>query len=140
MYECLTKYLQELDNDEKGVWIFDKENDGSAEHPKQMPYVMYSRMVKTFIEDFYSFMDEHEEIGLNYYSYSDILKANDIEWKKDSMSTVVVDNLDAKCVLALIFGVIRAERFCDGALLSLFENGSIARWLKKLKELDTEQE
>ena len=43
------------------------------------------------------------------------------------MSTVPVDNLDAKYVLAMILGAVRAERFCDGALLRLFENGSIAR-------------
>lgn len=51
-----------------------------------------------------------------------------------------VENLDAKCVLVMILGAVRAERFCDGALLRFFENGSIARWLEKLKELDTEQE
>ena len=33
-----------------------------------------------------------------------------------------------------------AERFCDGALPGFFENGSIARWLERLKELDIEQE
>ena len=77
-------------------------------------------------------------MGLNHYS--DILKANGIEWGMDSMATAVIENLDAKCVLAMILGAVRAERFCDGALLGFFENGSIARWLERLKELDIEQE
>lgn len=102
-----------------------------------MPYVNYSRMARNFIRDVYSFVEGHEEIGLNHYS--DILEANGIEWGMHSMSTAAVENLDAKCILALIFGAIRADRLCEGALLEFFENGSIVRWLKRLKELDTEQ-
>lgn len=138
MYESLTKYLMELASDEKGTWIIDKENDGTPEHPIQMPYVNYSRMVRDFTDDVYSFVESHEEMGLNHYS--DILKANGIKWGMDSMTTAVIENLDAKCVLAMILGAVRAERFCDGALLGFFENGSIARWLERLKTLDTEQE
>lgn len=138
MYEKLTKYLAELARDEKGVWIIDNENDGTPEQPIQMPYVNYSRMVRNFTDDVYSFVNEHEEMGLN--PYSEILKANGIEWGRDSMSTAVVENLDAKCVLAMLLGAVRAERFSSGALLRFFKNGSIACWLERLKALDTEQE
>ncbi|WP_423806535.1 DUF6508 domain-containing protein [Phascolarctobacterium succinatutens] len=31
---------------------------------------------------------------------------------------------------------LRAERFCDGALLGFIESGSVIRWLKRLQELD----
>ena len=34
---------------------------------------------------------------------------NGIEWGMDSMSTAAVKNLDAKCVLAMILGAVRAE-------------------------------
>ena len=48
--------------------------------------------------------------------------------------------LDAKTVLALFFfflnGVIRADRFCEGALLSFMKSGAIQRELVRLKELD----
>lgn len=136
MYESLTKYLLELPGDEKGMWIIDKESDGTSEHPVQMPYVNYSKLVRNFTVDVYSFAEAHEEIELN--RYSDILEANGIKWGTNSMSKVAVENLDAKCVLAMILGAVRAERFCDGALLRFFENGSIARWLERLKELDIE--
>lgn len=138
MYESLTKYLLEFPGDEKGMWVIDKENDGTPEHPIQMPYVNYSMLVRNFTDDVYSFVDKHQEMGL--CSYAEILKENGIEWSMDSMSTAVVENLDAKCVLAMILGAVRAERFCDGALLGFFENGSIARWIERLKKLDTEQE
>lgn len=136
MYESLTKYLLEFPSDEKGMWIIDKENDGTLEHPIQMPYVKYSRLVRDFTDDVYSFVDKHEEMR----SYAEILKENGIEWGMDSMSTAAVKNLNAKCVLAMILGAVRAERFCDGALLGFFENGSIARWIERLKELDTDGE
>lgn len=38
--------------------------------------------------------------------------------------------------MALITGAVRAERFCDGALLGFFKDGSIRKWLERLKELD----
>jgi len=33
-------------------------------------------------------------------------------------------------------GAVRAERFCDGALKEFVENGSITKWLERLKEID----
>jgi hypothetical protein len=33
-------------------------------------------------------------------------------------------------------GAIRAERFCDGALLGFFKDGYILKWLKRLKDID----
>ena len=49
-----------------------------------------------------------------------------------------VDNLDAQCIIALIFGIIRADRFGEGTLLTFLKNGSIIRWLQKLKALDAD--
>ena len=39
MYESLIKYLPLLSSDGIGDWVIDKENDGTSEHPIQMPYV-----------------------------------------------------------------------------------------------------
>jgi hypothetical protein len=46
--------------------------------------------------------------------------------------------LDEQAVLALLCGAIRADRFSEGALLNFFENGSIRRWLNRLKEIDND--
>ena len=51
------------------------------------------------------------------------------------MANADVSAMDAQCVLALIVGAVRAERFCDGALLDFFENGCMAKWLKRLNEI-----
>ena len=41
MYEKLTSLLEDIKTDSIGQWIVDKENDGSLEHPIQMPFVHY---------------------------------------------------------------------------------------------------
>lgn len=49
-----------------------------------------------------------------------------------------VDNLDDKCVIALIFADISANRFSEWTLLAFLKNGLIIWWLEKLKVLDTD--
>lgn len=136
MYESLTKYLDEFTGAEFGTWIIDKKNDGTPEHPLEFPFVNYSRVVDQFIHDVYSFVDNHEEVGL--YSYQKVLEENGIKWSAKSIETAVVDDLDAKCVVALIYGAIRAERFCDGAILAFLKDGTFVRWLERLKTLDAD--
>lgn len=136
MYESLTKYLDEFTGTEFGTWIIDKKNDGTLEHPLEFPFVDYSRVVDQFIQDVYSFVDNHEEMGL--HNYIKILEDNNIQWSAEPMSKAEVDHLDARCVLALIYGAIRAERFCDGALLGFLKDGFITKWLERLKTLDTD--
>ena len=133
-FEQLTKYIDVLDGDNFGTWIIDRENDGTPEHPIQMPFVNYSEMVHRFIDDVYAFSDNNKDFELT--RYGEILERNGLEWGTKSMSEADVSSLDARCVMALIMGAVRAERFCDGALLSFFKGGSIRRWLVRLHELD----
>ena len=94
MYESLTKYLDEFTGTEFGTWIIDKKNDGTPEHPAQMPFLSYSSVIMHFIEDVHSFVYEYEEIGL--YSYQKVLEENGIEWGMQSMAKTEVDNLVQK--------------------------------------------
>lgn len=135
MYEELTDILGELPQGEYGNWIIDRENDGSPEHPIQMPYVSYSGIVEKFMDAVYTFDKSHPEYGLK--RYGDFLERNGIKWGSDPMDTVDVADKDGICVMALLLGAVRAERFCDGALLGFFKRGSIQRWLERLKEIDT---
>lgn len=134
MYEKLTKYLDMIASDAIGNWIIDRENDGTIEHPIQMPYVSYSELVQHFIDDVYHFIKNHNEMGLN--RYVDILNEYGIEWGTKLMTDVDADALDARCIMALIVGAVRADRFCDGALLGFFKSGTISKWLKRLSELE----
>lgn len=121
----LTKYLPLLEVDNIGAWIIDRENDGTPEHPIQMPFVNYSEMVHRFIDDVYDCSDNNKDFELN--RYGEILERNGLEWGSKSMSEADVSSLDAQYVMALIMGAVRAERFCDGALLGFFKDGSIRR-------------
>ena len=99
-----------------------------------MPFVNYSRLVREVEDAIYDFEQMHPEYGLN--RYSSILEANGIEWGMDSMSAKDVSVLDGKCIMAMLMGAVRAERFCDGALLGFFKKGCIKKWLERLKEID----
>lgn len=133
-YSALTKYINLLENDNVGEWIVDKENDGSSERPIQFPFVNYSIVVRKLQDDIYNFAKESEEIVPG--KYINILQANGIEWNHDSMIQADASVLDAQCILALLIASLRAERFCDGALLGFIESGAVIRWLKRLQELD----
>lgn len=134
-FKFLTKYIGILSAAKSyGEWVVDRENDGSPEHPMQWPFVGYNDIAISFEKEFYQFAESHPEYQLT--SYGQILESNVLKWDLQSMQNADVNALDAQCVLALIMAVIRAERFCDGALLGFFEDGSIQKWLKRLKDID----
>ena len=130
-FEKLIKYLPLL-NDNIGTWAIDRENDRTPESSIQMPFVDYSEMVHHFIDDVYHFNDKNKDFELT--RYGEILEKNGIEWGSKSMREANVSTLDGQCVMALIMGAVRAERFCDGALLEFFTDGSIKKWLERLNE------
>ena len=133
-YSVLTKYINLLKNDNIGEWNCDKENDGSSERPIQLPFVIYSITVHKLADDIYKFAKESDEIVPG--KYAEILQANGIKWGYDSMMKADASGLDAQCILALLIASLRAERFCDGALLDFIKSGAVTRWLKRLQELD----
>ncbi len=133
-YKILTKYIPQTSNGRYGDWVIDRENDGTPENPVQMPFVHYTDMVSSFIQDVYHFMEENKEMELNHYG--EILKDNGLEWGSNLMRDADVSSLDGQCIMVLIMGAVRAERFCDGALLNFFKSGCIEKWLKRLEEID----
>ncbi|NLZ82193.1 MAG: hypothetical protein GX915_00845 [Clostridiales bacterium] len=135
VYKSLTDYLPNIEKDKWGKWIIDKDSKGTLENPIQMPYVSYSDMVRHFTEDVYAFMDEHPEYELN--RYNDILEENNIVWEKKSMQEKDISALDGRSIMALIMGAVHSEKFCDGALLTFFNSGTITKWLEQLKEIDS---
>lgn len=133
-FDILTKYISLIRLDSIGEWIVDRENDGTPEHPIQMPFVGYSEIVRNFIDDVYTFEESNKDMQLT--RYGDILKENGLEWDSESMKNADVSNLNALCVLGLIMGAVRAERFCDGALLDFFKSGCILKWLERLSIIE----
>ena len=135
-FDILTKYISMIQSDSIGDWIVDKENDGTPEHPIQMPFVGYSEIVNNFIDDVYVFEESNKDMELT--RYGDILKDNGLEWDTESMKNADVSFLNVQCVLALIIGAVRAERFCEGALLDFFESGCMLKWLERLDSIEYE--
>lgn len=135
MFESLTKHLPAIENAEGfGNWVVDRESKGTMDDPIEMPYVNYGTTVADVEQAIYDFVDEHPEYELTHYR--DILERNGLEWGSQAMSGADVSELDGQAVMALLLGAVRAERFCDGALLGFFEDGSMRRWLLRLKGID----
>ena len=125
MFESLTKHLPAIENAEGfGNWVVDR----------KMPYVNYGTTVADVEQAIYDFVDEYPEYELTHYR--GILERNGLEWGSQAMSGADVSELDGQAVMALLLGAVRAERFCDGALLGFFGDGSMRRWLLRLKEID----
>lgn len=87
-----------------------------------------------FEEVVYEFSKNHPELGLKFYS--EILDQYNVHWNDLSKNTVDVSQMDVQGVMALIIAALREEHFCWGSLHKYFVNGSIEKWLLRLKELD----
>lgn len=128
MFEVLTNFIEKIKDDPIGEWVRNT-TDGNP----CMPFVNYSEVVRRLERAVYNFVDEFPEYELVRYRW--IMEKTGIA-PEESASSVDVSEKNAQCVLALIVGAFRAERFCDGALMSTFENGSMEKWLCRLKEID----
>lgn len=121
MFESLTKHLPAIENAEGfGNWVVDRESKGTMNDPIKMPYVNYGTTVADVEQAIYDFVDEHPEYELAHYR--DILERNGLEWGSQAMSGADVSELDGQTVMALLLG--------------FFGDGSMRRWLLRLKEID----
>ena len=135
MFETLTKYIEQIKDIHSGQWVIDEENGGTPQHPIQMPYVSYDRVVFDLSDDVYKFHENHSEYDLG--NYREILQRQGVYWGSESMCNSTVDDLNAEAILALIMGAVRSERFFDCVLLEFFDSGTKEKWLLRLKTFDT---
>lgn len=137
MYESLTELIPELDSAyEYGTWVVDRKHKGTANDPINFPYVSFGPVMWDFDRRVYTFVDGHPEYNLAHYN--DILARSGIEWSAESMEGADTSKLDGQTVMALLVASLRADRFCEGALLGFFVSGAIRRWLIRLREIDGE--
>ena len=68
-FDVLTKYIPLIQGDIIGECVVDKESDGTAENPIQIPFVSYSEMVSNFVDDFYSFEERKKKYGTKNWFY-----------------------------------------------------------------------
>ena len=136
MYEKLISFLPELEGGkvQSGLCHSDPEADGSEEHPYVLPFVVYGRVARELEEEIYRIVQDHPELNLNHYY--DVLKERGVDWNGKEMEAADVSDWDGQGVLALMVGIIRAERFSDGTYKQFLENGCFVRWLHRLKEIE----
>ncbi len=138
MFEELTAFIPKLQEGQFGEWIVDTKNDGSPEHPIQFPFVNFNNTVTAFVEAVYRFVDTHPAMELRNYSAT--LEEAGLKWDYNVMSNADVTGLTGRTVMALILGAIRADRFCEGTLLSFLNEGHIIKWMQRLRQIDQEAE
>ena len=115
-FSTLTKYIPLFSEVESfGEWIHDRENDGTTERTIHLSFVKYSELVSNFIDDFYEFSNANPQYKLT--NYINILKSHGLDsgLKKCEAD---ISLLNTQAILALIMGVIRADRFGEGILLN----------------------
>ncbi|MBP3867419.1 MAG: hypothetical protein J6D25_06365, partial [Eggerthellaceae bacterium] len=123
MFEDLTRFLPMFEQtQEYGKVIADKEHTGTVDDPIQWPFVAYNEVVYGLEDAIYAFQEAHPDFELNHYH--DILERSGLKWDMSSMSGADPSALDGQAIMALLVGAVRAERFCDGALLEFCESGS----------------
>ena len=120
----LTKYIGRfIGSDPYGEWIIDKTGDGSTENPFHFPWIYYSLPVESFIVEANQFALNHPELK----PYSEVLERHDIKWGYDEMCRAEINELDEECLVALIVGAVRADRFSEGAFLRFLEDGCVQK-------------
>ncbi len=110
MYENLTSFIPRLQNEQIGILSYE------------------------YADTVYQFVDTHESMGLN--RYGEILEKSGIKWASGPMLKADVTNLDGETVMALIVGILRADRFSEGIFKEFLENGCMSKWLERLKQID----
>ena len=128
MYEQVTAYLGKL----KPAHCKYPENqgDGSHENPYIAGWPEYDETTKEFMHKMYEFVPNG---GQNYDEV--IYKATGFDGH-DELTIVDVSKLDGDTILYMIFSRVRGERFSDGLFGSYVADGTMDKWLNRLKEID----
>lgn len=132
-FDKLIGLLESVETDSAGEWIIDKKYKGLEDDPIHFPYPKYTEVVNKLIDAVYEF--EHENLEYELKKYEELLKERDLEWGQRSMENADVSNMDAQGVMALLMGMVRGERFCNGTIMEMIKSGTVKKWLLRLQEL-----
>lgn len=135
-FDGLIELMEPLKKDEYGIWIADTEYKVTEDDPIHFPYPCYTEVVDELISQVYAFSEGNPDYELT--KYGELLEERGLEWGSNSLENADVSSMDAQGIMAMLMGIVRGERFCDGAVLSACKSGSIVRWLERLKELSDE--
>ena len=112
-----------------------QKHKGTKEDPISFPHIKYSATVQKLIKAIYDFHKSNPDYELE--KYMEILNRNG--YTNVNVETIDVSEMDDKCLMALFMALVRGERFCDGLILTAIREGSVQRWLKRLREVVSEK-
>ena len=130
-HKMLTDHIKELTNIKYGEW---SSGEPDSEDTIVMPAVSYNSAVYRFLFDFEMFIAKKADV--KYYNYEDVLKQAKMKNNIEDFYNTDINDLSSVVILAMIIGILRKDRFCEGILLEAFDNGIILKWLKRIKEID----
>lgn len=133
-FDALTNYTPLLRNDRIGEWISNEDIKQKESGTIITSFVNYTETVNGFIYEFYKFSDEN--LDLEMRNYRVILKQYGFDLNFSSVTNEDISEMNSKRVLAMIMGMIREERYIEGALLRYFQNGKMLSLLERLDKLE----
>lgn len=133
-FKQITELIPILENEEShGEWIIDRVHAGTADDPKQMPFVGYGFAACRLMDAVNECVRANPELDAR--SYRDVLESYGItQW--EHVDALDASACDARCTLSLIVNLIRTDRFSEGLLLEYLNNGKMLEWMRRLRELD----
>lgn len=112
-FASLTKFIPSLDMEDLGEWITELDSQGRL---VGNPYVEYWDVVHRFCNALLDFCDDRPE----YLSRE-------------------TDAPEGSGVILALRNALEREERCPGVLLGYLNNGTVAEWLRQLREIDGEK-
>ena len=134
MYKKLAAYLPALNGEKHAKWVSGKTKDPSV---SPFGFLVYDETGEGIMHEVYRIVDRCPQLELN--RYQEILEKNGIRWSKNEMEAVDVSGWNEQGVMALLVGILRADRFVEGVYQEFLENGCIRKWIERLKEIDEQK-
>lgn len=123
MYEALTAYIAKLDLAKPGEW---EEGQCTEEAPSQL--IIYAQAAAELKEAVLAFAARQADLPDKSPSGAGSLK--------DGPADSDISSLDGESILALLARAARKEGFHAGSFQELLADGSVRKYLVRLREID----
>ena len=132
-FDSLLELIEPLEKGTHGRWISGNNHKGTMDDPIPMPFCAYSEAVHKLADAVYEFVESNPEYELK--NYQKLLEDRGLKWSMDSFREADVSIMDAQGILAMLVGLLRAERFSDGVVLEALESGLVLKWLERIRDI-----
>ena len=132
-FDKIIALIEPLKQDSFGKWHGGVEDKKPEDASFQIPFVAYTQAAHNLISEIQDFVDQNPDYELKRYEI--ILGERNIEFSQEAFNKVELDKLDAQGVMAILVGLMRAERFCDGIFLKNLQSGFIVKCIQRLETI-----